>query len=355
MAIAFVGSPGTFGFADGDAGHTCTNADGAPSVDHLDVLLINSNTVLDSVTSSAGAAWTQRVDATSNQGGYVYSRKATGGEPATVVVNTNGDHNTDVIWLRFSGTDAFSDGDFAQANNSNGTTLPALSTGVLAATGMLLVVGGLLHNFDGTLAASPVWTNGFTAAGSVSSGIDGSSSATVAFGAYKLNVGTPAEDVGGSLSWTHNARNRYPVFVAFTAAAAGATVEIDANFTATGTRSAAATVDRAALATATTTATVATAGAVDRAASAVATVTGTASAAAAVDRTVTAACTTTATATSAAAVDRATAAALTGTATITATASDGTERNITVHAGRPRLKWRAATARVKWRVGQPRV
>lgn len=321
MTVALVGSANAFGFADGDTGHTCTHATGAPNTDDLDVLLINSNTVLDSVTSSAGAAWTQRVDATSNQGAYIYSRKATGGEPATVVVDTNGPHNTDVIWLRFSGTNAYSASSFAQANNSNGTTLPALTTGTLAASGMLLVAAGLLHNFDGTLSASPVWTNSFTAAGSTSSGVDGSSTATVAFGAYKLNVGTASEDVGGSLSWTNNARNRYVVFAAFTAAAGGAAVNIDGSLTATGTRTATAAIDRPITASTTSTATLTTTAAVDRAASASLAGTGTITLTAAVDRAAAASLSSTGTISATGAVDRVAAASLTATGTAASTAA----------------------------------
>ena len=220
MSIAFVASDAV-GFADGNGGHVYSIPSGAPAADDLDILCINSNTVVSSVASAGGTAWSTRVDATNNQGAYVYSRKATSGEGGNITITTSGNHNTSLIWARFTGSNAYSSGNFARADNSNATTLPALSTGTLAETGMLLVGFGALHNFDGTLAASPVWTNGFTDMGRGSSGADGSSSAVVGMAAYKLNVGTATEDVGGSLSWTNNARNRYALYVAFTATADG--------------------------------------------------------------------------------------------------------------------------------------
>jgi len=219
MTIALVGAVNTFPFADGDAGHTCTHASGAPSVGHMDVLFINSNTVVDSVTSSAGAAWSQRRNATDQQGAYVYTRKATGGEPATVVVNTNGDHNTNVHWYRLSGVDDYSDSNFHQATGAD-TALDALTTGTLVATGMAVLTSAMLHNFT-TTPDTQAWANSFTTPGAASSSVSGASNTRVAlFTSHKLNVGTASETVSGC-TWTNTASDRYCVWVAFTAAAGG--------------------------------------------------------------------------------------------------------------------------------------
>lgn len=216
MAITLVDSEAV-GFADGNAGHVYTFPAGAPSANDLDVLCVNSNT-----TVSTPSGFTARVTAVANQGSYIFTRKAAGGEASTVTITTSGDHNTTLTWSRWTGTDAYSTGSSAQANNSNNTVLPALSTGTLAATGMLVIAFGALHNHDGALATSPSWINSWTALEAVSQGTAGSSASCVAFTAYKDNAGTAAETVD-SVSWTNNVRNRYALFVAFTATAGGTT------------------------------------------------------------------------------------------------------------------------------------
>lgn len=216
MAIALVASQ-TYGFADGNAGHACVFTAGAPATNDLDVLAVNSNTVV-----STPSGFTLRVDATSSQGAYIYTRKAAGGETDTVTVTTSGDHNTTVTWSRWSGTDAYSAGGFTRADNSNNTILPATSTGTLAATGMLVLAFGALHNHDGALAASPSWSNSFTDLQSISQGTAASSSSVVGFTGYKLGVGTASETID-SVSWTNNTRNRYALWISVTEAAGGAT------------------------------------------------------------------------------------------------------------------------------------
>jgi hypothetical protein len=217
VAITLVDSEAV-GFADGSGGHVYTFPVGAPSVGDLDVLCINSNT-----TVSTPSGFTARVSAVANQGAYIFTRKASGGESSSVTITTSGDHNTTLTWSRWSGTEAYSDGNSAQANNSNGTALPAASTGTLAATNMLVIAFGALHNHDGALAASPSWINSFTALESVSQGAAASSASCVAFTGYKTNAGTTAETID-SVTWTNNARNRYALWIAVTAAAGGSTV-----------------------------------------------------------------------------------------------------------------------------------
>ncbi len=219
MTWSIVGTPDAVGFTDiTGVGHSYAfNGAGAPSVGDLDILCVNSDTVINTPNSpSGGAAWSKRVDATSNEGAYIFTRKASGGEPSTVSIIGTPVDNTVLIWSRWSGSNAYSAGNFAQVNNTNGTSLPTLSTGTLAETGMLVIAFAALHNFDGTLAASQVWSNGFTALPSASQGAAGSSAAVVGFAAYKTGVGTGAETIN-SVSWTNNARNRYALYVAFTA------------------------------------------------------------------------------------------------------------------------------------------
>lgn len=265
--VATLVASNIFAFADGGAGHVC-NLGSAPAVGEWDVLFVNSNTVV-----STPAGFTIRPDATDQQGAYIFTRKAAGGESSTVTVTTSGNHNTDVVWHRWSGIDDYSAGGFVRANNTNATVLPSTSTGTLASTGMLLLAFAALHNFDGAAPASPSWGNGFTDAGSTTIGGDGSSSAVAAFVGYKIGVGTASETVD-SVSWTNLARNRYALWVAFTAVAGGTEHDADSTLAETGTVAGTAAVDRNASATLTETGTVAGVGAVGRAASLVATGTG---------------------------------------------------------------------------------
>jgi hypothetical protein len=147
-----------FPFADGGTGHACVLADGAPTPGQVDLLFINSNTVVTDVDGGGGAAFTLRVDATNSQGCYWYERVAVGGETDTITVETNGDHQTQVTFARWEDI-TFSDGGFTRADNSNNTVLPDSVTDTLAETDMLVLVGAGLHNFDGALATSPVWSD----------------------------------------------------------------------------------------------------------------------------------------------------------------------------------------------------
>lgn len=199
------------GFTDVNAGHTYTVPTGAPGAGDLDILCINSNTVI-----NTPSGFTSRVDATNNQGAYIFTRL--GGSGTTISISGSGDNNTTLIWSRWTGSNAYSAGGFTRADNSNGAALPATSTGALAETGMLLIDFAALHNFDGLLATLPSWSNGFTALESASSGIPASSSAVVAFVGYKTTAGTGSETID-SVTWTNNARNRYALWVAVTATA----------------------------------------------------------------------------------------------------------------------------------------
>lgn len=210
MAWGLTASDGV-GFTDVNAGHTYTVPSGAPGAGDLDILCVNSNTVI-----NTPSGFTKRVDATNNQGAYIFTRL--GGSGTTITISGSGDNNTALIWSRWTGSNAYSAGNFTRADNSNNTVLPATTTGALAETGMLLISYGALHNFDGSLATSPSWSNGFTALNSASQGAAGSSSAVVGFAGYKTNAGTASETID-SVSWTNNARNRYALWIAVTATA----------------------------------------------------------------------------------------------------------------------------------------
>ena len=188
MGAVLIGTPNDFEFANGNAG-AVIDLGSAPAVGERDVLCINSNTV---VTSVSG--FTQDEPAVTNQGAYIYSRVAIGGEGQTVTITTSGDHNTQVGWSRWANTTTL-DGpptSNTQTNGSAGNTTPAHNTGALAATGSLVIAFGALHSI-GALADqnTPVWSAGYTP---MTSGTQGNgATGVVGFTAYNDNAGTAAE------------------------------------------------------------------------------------------------------------------------------------------------------------------
>jgi hypothetical protein len=217
MAIALVNS-GAAGFNDTNAGHVYTIPSGAAGASDLDILMVNSDTVIATPTN-----FTSRVDATNSQGAYIFSSYGLAG--ATVTLQGTPDSNCSIVWARFSGTDQFSAGGFVRADNSTGLVLPSTPTGVLAASGLLLVSFAALHHFaGGTASVTPVWTNSFTTLGAGASSIVGVNGTWVAaFGGYKLGVGT-ASEAADSVSWTNQASDRYGLWATFTPLAASSYV-----------------------------------------------------------------------------------------------------------------------------------
>lgn len=205
--------PNTFLFADGNTGHLC-DLGSAPSVGELDVLCINSDTVITAVTSTGGAAWSLAETAVTNQGSYIYTRFATGGEPATVTVTTTGNFNTHVGWSRWDGIAAVDTSTSTQANGVAGSSTPAHSTGTLAATGELVIAFGALHGIGTANQSAPVWSAGFTAV--TSSAAQGSAGAgVIGYVASKQEAGTAAE--APQVSWSGDtATDRYMLAVTFT-------------------------------------------------------------------------------------------------------------------------------------------
>lgn len=323
MTFSIVGTPQTFGFADGNAGHVCTNSDGGPSTGQWDILFVNSDTVV-----STPSGFNASVSAVTNQGAYVFTRKSAGGESASVTVTTAGNFNCHVIWVRLAGADTVDVTGSAQTNSSpGGTTSPSFTSSALAASGEIGLAFSALHSFNGSFApASPDWSgSSYTA---ITGGTTGgtTSSACGGFVAYKTPVGTAAESP--SMSFTNGCANRYMLFVSLTAAAGGSTLSADATLAATATVTSTAAVDRsAASAGPTTTAAIAAAATVARAASASFTATVAITATASVTRNASASLTVTATA-SATSEDAARNA--TSTATVTARRTS----TVSVSAGR---------------------
>jgi hypothetical protein len=205
---------GKFTFDDGAAGHLC-DMGSAPAAGQTDILCINSDTVVTSVSAS----FLQAEAAVTNQGAYIYDRKAVGGEGQTFVVTTGaGTHNTQVTWQRWSGLDARDTATSTQANASVGVVTPPHSTGVLADTDEVVVAFGALHSIGSANQNTPDWTLGsgvFTPLPLVPA-IQGSGATGVAaFVAYKTGAGTAAETP--QVGWSGDgAQNRYMLTVSYT-------------------------------------------------------------------------------------------------------------------------------------------
>lgn len=207
---------GTATFADGNAGHVYTLPSGAPAAGQLDVLCVNSDTVV-STPSTSGAAWTLGPSFVGNQGAYLWYRAAGGSEGATVTITTSGNFPTQVSWSRWGGESAADVNAVAHVDALDGTSTPAVSTGTLASARELVIAFAALHGIHGAqVPASPSWSPGYTP---LTSDLSGETSADVAaFVGYNANAGTAAESP--SVSWTNAAFDRYMLVQAFVAAAA---------------------------------------------------------------------------------------------------------------------------------------
>jgi hypothetical protein len=212
MAISLVSSDST-GFADGNGGHLYTFPGGAPTAGQWDVLAVNSDTVVSSVTSSSGAAWILQTNFLSNQDSQLYTRQASGGEPATATITTAGNFNAALTTSRWDGVAAADVAVNAHVDASLGSTTPAVSTGTLAETGEAVIAVGALHGFGGTPPASPIWSAGYTGVQAVTQGSGAPGCAN--YMAYKLGAGTAAE--APNVSWTNDVLDRYILVVTLTA------------------------------------------------------------------------------------------------------------------------------------------
>lgn len=208
MAIT-IATSGTFTFADGNGGHVC-DLGSAPAVGQIDVLCVNSNT-----TVSTPSGFTLDETAVTNQGAYIFRRKAAGSEGSTVTITTSGNHHTQVGWSRWNGADALDISTSTQVNSSTAGSTPAHSTGTLAETGEAVIAFGALHSIGVADQHTPVWSTGFTGLTAATQGSGGTG--VVGYVGYKLNAGTTAETP--SVSWSGaGAFNRYMLTISLTAA-----------------------------------------------------------------------------------------------------------------------------------------
>ena len=196
---------GEVGFADGNTGHVYTLPSGAPTVGDLDVLTVNSDTV---VTMPSGFSLaTQFVN---SQGSYLWYRVAGGSEGSTVTITTTGNFDTALTWSRWQGGSALDVGVNAHVDGSSDTTTPAVSTGTLAGTAELVVAFAALHS--GGSPTNPTWSTGYTALDSVTQ------NAVTGYTAYRTDAGTSAE--APNVTWVTGMSDRYILVAAFTPATA---------------------------------------------------------------------------------------------------------------------------------------
>lgn len=196
------------GFTDGNSGHVYTLPAGTPSADDLDILCINSDTVVSMPSGFSGAT-----NFVNSQGSYMYYRFASGSEGSTVTITTSGNFSTDLVWLRWQGGSAFDTATNAHVDGSGGLTTPAVTTSTLADSNDLVVAFAALHTPGSGAPTNPVWSSGYTAADQTSQG------AVAALVGYKTGAGTAAESP--SVSWTNDYFDRYILVAAFTPAASG--------------------------------------------------------------------------------------------------------------------------------------
>lgn len=199
----------TFAFADGNAGHVC-DLGSAPTVGQVDVLCVNSNTVV-----STPAGFSVAPSSVGGQGAYVFRRVAAGGEGQTVTITTSGNHDTAVNWQRWGNTIAADQAD-ATPTSGSGNSTPAHNTGSLAEEGELVVAFAALHNIGTANQSNPSWSAGFTP---LTTAVQGSGASGVrGYVGYRLDGGPGVESP--QVSWSGDpAVDRYMLTLTFTASA----------------------------------------------------------------------------------------------------------------------------------------
>lgn len=196
------------GFADGNAGHVYAFPAGAPAAGDLDVLCVNSNTLV-----STPSGFTLVTTEVGNQGSYIFFRIAAGSEGVSVTITTSGDHNTALTWSRWRNVVAPDQERSAIAQDGGGTTTPAVTTGALSESGELAIAFAALHNFTAA-PSTPVWSTGYTALAEVAQ--DTGPDAVAQLVGYRTDA---AGTQSPSVSWTNSVANRYMLVVTFTATA----------------------------------------------------------------------------------------------------------------------------------------
>jgi hypothetical protein len=299
------------GYADGGTGHVYTLPSGVPTAGDLDILAVNSDTVV-----STPSGFTLAVSAVNSQGAYLFYRYASGSEGSTVTITTSGSHPTVTGWQRWTGGLGFEVGVEAHVDTSSGSTTPAVSTGTLAGTGRLVVAHAALHALSPTAPNTPVWSGGYTDAGVTASNGSGGTAPALFLG-YNSSAGTAAE--APNVTWTQATTDRYILVAVFTPGAGGTTVNGTASLTGAGSLTASAVVRIQDTASLTAAGTVTASAAVRQLATATLTGAGTLTAATGGTTTASAALTAAATLTATAQVRVPGTATLTGAGTLTAT------------------------------------
>lgn len=201
-----------FTFSNGGTGAALT-LDSGPAVGQIDLLCINSDTVITDVTGS-GAAWVLAESAVTNQGSYIYARTATGGEGTGVTVTTSGNHPTAVTHVRLAGVGTRDTDTSTQANSSAGNSTPAHSTGTLAEADEIAVAFAALHGNGTGNQSGPVWSTGYVSVFDTPAVTGAGSTHSTNFVGYRTGVGTAAEEP--SVSWSGDAcTDRYILVVTF--------------------------------------------------------------------------------------------------------------------------------------------
>ena len=203
----------TLTFADGASpGHTYTLPSGAPSTGELDIVCVNSDTTITSVSSSGGASWTEGANHLGNEAAQLWYRFATGGEPTTVVIITGSNDNTSLSWSRWDGGKSADVNAVSHQDGTYAVTTPAVNTGALAVTGELVVAFAAMSFFNATTMSTPVWSTGYTnMTGPSQTGTGGSDVGQ--WVGYNTNAGTAAETP--NVSWTNDAQTQYMLVQTF--------------------------------------------------------------------------------------------------------------------------------------------
>lgn len=190
------------GFNDGSTGHVYNMPAGVPDEGDLDILCINSDTVVTPPTGFTAAAST-----VSSQGSYLFYRLAAGGEGSRVSITTSGDFDTAVEWLRWQGASAFDVAAAAHVDGSEAATTPDVSLGPLAEAGELVVAFAALHNAADSTPTGVTWSAGYSAA------VQGAQGAVAGLVGYSTTAGPDAE--APSATWTGRYFDRYILAAAF--------------------------------------------------------------------------------------------------------------------------------------------
>lgn len=187
------------------SGHVFTAPAGAPAAGDLDVLVVNSDTT---VQTPAGYTLPVGGSQVGNQGAYVFYRIALGTEPATTTITTNGNFPVCLSYQRWRGAQAF-DKITGVINTANQTSAQTAATGALATINELAITAVCLHGVGAW--SNPTYPAGYapgptaTFTGSVN---------VLSWSAAKTTAGTASE--APLWQWTIVANDITSFVIAFT-------------------------------------------------------------------------------------------------------------------------------------------